>query len=86
MPFLVIAAVAGAILIILAVLFTLITITIRAEDRRARSILGPPPGWLAAAARRITGLHVRAVASGGPACHCQPDPARAALGAVRKRR
>jgi hypothetical protein len=78
----IIFAVAGAVLAVLVTLFALITVTLRAEDRCAKSILGPAPGPLTAITRRITGLYVRAPAVPcGPTCHCHPQPARAASGA-----
>ena len=59
MPIIATAIAAGTILAVLAALLTLAAIAIRAEDHRARGILGPPPGHLADATRRMTGLHVR---------------------------
>jgi hypothetical protein len=48
---------AVAVLVVLALLFVLITIAIRAEDKHATATTGPPPNCLARAARRLTGLH-----------------------------
>ena len=59
MPIIATVIAAGAILAVLAMLLTLAAIAIRAEDHHTRGILGPPPGHLADAARRLTGLHVR---------------------------
>jgi hypothetical protein len=58
---------AGVVLIVLALLFILITVAIRAEDSHATAMVGPPPNCLARAARRVTGLHVRyAIPQGRP--------------------
>ena len=55
---------AAAVLVVLGLLFVLITVAIRAEDRHATATTGPPPNSLARAARHITGLHTL---SGHPA-------------------
>ena len=54
---LVMITIAGAVAVILALLFILVTIAIRAEDSHATAMSGPPPNCLARVARRITGLH-----------------------------
>jgi hypothetical protein len=67
---LVMITIAGAALVVLALLFTLITVAIRAEDKHATATHGPPPNPLARAARRITGLHVNYTIP--PDYSCQP--------------
>jgi hypothetical protein len=69
------AAVLGGILAALAATFTLVAIGIRREDRGV-SILDGPPGLMAAAARRVTGLRVYGLATCGPRCPCRAQPAR----------
>jgi hypothetical protein len=49
---------AGAVLIVLAVLFVLVVVGIHAEDGHHHVLPGPPPSWLARVARRVTGLRV----------------------------
>jgi hypothetical protein len=76
-------AIAGSVLVVLAVFFALITICVQAEDRHTKGILVPPPTILAAATRRVTGLYVRqpAIPSGQGYYWHQPS-ARAALDAT----
>jgi hypothetical protein len=78
---LIVIAIAGSVFVVLAVFLALITSCVRAEDRHTKSILAPPPTFLAAATRRVTGLYVRQpIAPSGQGCH--PAPVRAAFGAA----
>jgi hypothetical protein len=74
----IVIAIAGSVLVVLAVFFAMVTICLQAEDRHTKGILAPPPTVPAAATRRITGLYVRQPAIPyGQSCH--PAPVRAAF-------
>jgi hypothetical protein len=68
---------AAVVLVVLALLFVLITIAIRTEDKHATATTGPPPNSLARAARRIAGLHTLRVIPHGCPCQATTEPSRA---------